>query len=529
MKKAIPMADATLLFLITMLLVIVVGAPMQAASFSLGLIATEVVCIFLPAVLLLQGKKVNFSESLRLRWPGWKLAGMSVLLGVAVWSVDALLESVLVQVMGYTPGLPPAAFPKDVLGAVLVMLGMAVFAPICEEILFRGVLQRSFEARGTKFALVLTALLFAFYHMRFQGLLALLPVAFLLGYVLRRTGSLVAAMLVHFGNNFAAGLIMVFSSLRPGLSGSVNTVYMALLAASLPLLVLGLWALGRTKPLEDAVALEEPAQPQGFLRRYWPLGVAGGIYLVMAASEIIWGLFPGMLAVNRPLELGAMRLEQPVTLNYQVFNRFDEPVGSVTCSLNPDKGEAALQCTQTIKAYQSQRGGTTWASGAYMRSLDARWALADMSMVEVTDVKRSEDSSFTSVQVRKDSGQYTIAVTGTSTGTLTFNESLVDGFWMWQLTGLAFDTQGAQMAPFLWPTQWDESQFKSVIAQTSQPVVLLGGEPLALPAGNFTAWKVEVSREARLTAWYDEDTHLPVQWTDYFHTYKLTDIKTTVQ
>lgn len=525
MKKAIPMADATLLFLITMVLVIVLGASMQTASFSLGLIATEVVCIFLPAMLLLQGKKVNVRESLRLRWPGWQMAGLCVLLGIAVWSLDVLIDGVMAQILGYSIGLPPAAFPTDWSSAVLVMIGLAVAAPICEEILFRGVLQRSFEARGAKFALVMTALLFIFYHMRFQGLLALLPVALLLGYVLKCTGSLVATMLVHFGNNVIAGIMMVVASMRPDLSQQMGWFYLVLPVAGVPLLAYGLWVLRHNKPLEDTAAMEEPVQPEGFLRRYWPLGVAAGIYLVLAISEIIWGMFPGLLAFNRPLELGAMRLEKPIILEYKAFNRFDEPVGNVTCSLKPENGEAALECTQTIQAFNSTRNGTTWVSGAFMRSLQARWLLADMSLVDVRNTQRNEDRSFKTVHITKENEQYSIEVTGTSSSTLIFNEALVDEFWMWQLSGMAFDAQGAQLAPFIWPARWDETLQKSVISQTSQPVLLLGGEPLTLPAGNFTTWKVEVNQEDRLSAWYDAETHLPVQWTDYFFTYKLVSQK----
>ncbi len=59
--------------------------------------------------------------------------------------------------------------PKTPLQALLMFLATVVAAPICEEVLFRGYLLRAYERLGGRKALVAVALLFALFHLRFQG------------------------------------------------------------------------------------------------------------------------------------------------------------------------------------------------------------------------------------------------------------------------------------------------------------------------------------------------------------------------
>lgn len=53
MNKALPISQANILYLITMALVITVGSVFQFFSLAWGLVATEVLLILLPAVVLL--------------------------------------------------------------------------------------------------------------------------------------------------------------------------------------------------------------------------------------------------------------------------------------------------------------------------------------------------------------------------------------------------------------------------------------------------------------------------------------------
>ena len=207
MRKALTILKANDLYLVSMLLLVIVGALAQQVHFSLGLILTEILCIFLPAYAFLRWQKVEIKASTRLHWPGWGLALLSLLLGLAAWQVGAVLDGLLGQWLGYTPGVSPAALPQTTGQAILFFVALAIFPPLCEEFLFRGVLMRSWERKSARAALIAGAMLFALYHLRLQGLVGLLPVAFLLTYLVLRSNSLVSGVLAHFANNaLAAGV-----------------------------------------------------------------------------------------------------------------------------------------------------------------------------------------------------------------------------------------------------------------------------------------------------------------------------------
>jgi membrane protease YdiL (CAAX protease family) len=103
----------------------------------------------------------------------------------------------------------PAPVTFDTLYACLL-------TPVCEEWLFRGYLQSAFLGLGRRFwtANGLTSLLFLAPHLvgwSFKGVLAanalsvypltIFTLSLVLGFVRHRSGSLVASMLVHAGNN----------------------------------------------------------------------------------------------------------------------------------------------------------------------------------------------------------------------------------------------------------------------------------------------------------------------------------------
>jgi len=83
---------------------------------------------------------------------------------------------------------------------VSMFLYACLFAPVGEEILFRGLILRTMEPYGKKFAILVSAILFGVFH----GNLVQTPYAFAVGLVLGYTAveySIVWAMLLHMINN----------------------------------------------------------------------------------------------------------------------------------------------------------------------------------------------------------------------------------------------------------------------------------------------------------------------------------------
>lgn len=92
--------------------------------------------------------------------------------------------------------------PNNVLDQILIVIVVAITPAVCEEIFFRGFLQRSFELRYTKrMGAVLAAVLFAFMHMNPFGTVALFALGLYFGYAVYKTDSIFVAMLLHFLNN----------------------------------------------------------------------------------------------------------------------------------------------------------------------------------------------------------------------------------------------------------------------------------------------------------------------------------------
>ena len=98
-------------------------------------------------------------------------------------------------------------------GILFPLLVLALTPAICEELLFRGYLQRQLERMGGAAAgIVATGILFGFFHLRLSQILPLVVLGIYLAYITWRTKSLWPAVLVHFLHN---GFAIIYSRLLP--------------------------------------------------------------------------------------------------------------------------------------------------------------------------------------------------------------------------------------------------------------------------------------------------------------------------
>jgi membrane protease YdiL (CAAX protease family) len=82
-----------------------------------------------------------------------------------------------------------------------VILAIAVTPAICEEILFRGYVQRTLERTIGWKSVVVVGILFGLYHMQPLGLLTLSGLGLVFGYFYYASNSLFPGMAAHFTNN----------------------------------------------------------------------------------------------------------------------------------------------------------------------------------------------------------------------------------------------------------------------------------------------------------------------------------------
>lgn len=115
------------------------------------------------------------------------------------------------------------AFDGQQLGAVAavtVFLVVWLVAPVCEEVLYRGVLWRAMEHwRWNRWVIfIVTTLVFSVAHLEFLRTPLLIVVSVPVGLARMITGNLVGSIVAHQVNNFlpAAGLLLTITQLTPG-------------------------------------------------------------------------------------------------------------------------------------------------------------------------------------------------------------------------------------------------------------------------------------------------------------------------
>jgi len=193
------------------------------------LIANTVGQVFglaLPALLLATLHSSRKAAFLRFRSVPWTLLIQAV--------VGLLLLYPIVQWFGqWSDGLP---WPESIrgfeqaqleliekvlsqdMGLLFTLSVLALTPAFCEELLFRGYVQRQAErSMGVAWGIVFSGVIFGLYHLRLTQALPLSLLGIYLAYLVWRTGSLWPAILVHFVNNAAAVFIGEYVKAKPEL------------------------------------------------------------------------------------------------------------------------------------------------------------------------------------------------------------------------------------------------------------------------------------------------------------------------
>ncbi len=499
MLKQLTISRANFLYLVSLLLVITLGSWMQSLSFTWGLIGTEIFCILLPALLFMRSRKLPLRASLRLTLPDWKMVVVCLILGSGAWMVASFLEAVFASILGYVPADAGAMLPKDSLQAGLLFLGFAIAAPICEEILFRGAIQGAYEAYRPRFAVVMVSLIFAFYHLRLTGLIPLLPVAFILCYVVWRSQSVVAGMVTHFANNSLAALVMISAGLTPGALLPVPS----LPAAGLGLLMIlgGMILLKRmtpNAPEQPAVELAPADRPRG-LKTYGALLLALAVYagfVTFASREalIITKIEP---AAKDPVAYADFRPTAPEQFTYQVYNRSEELVGQWICTMTPAGEEIQAECTLDQKAYQIQMGQSFFANGDENAALSARWSAADWRLLELTDAHTRNGGGGYSVQAVREgdllktavqTGELVQALDIPADALLPFEAGL-------RLRYAVLESGKNYLANAYEPLMYQEATQQNVPQLLPSVLKVNGKEKLSTALGVVETWRVTLNRD----------------------------------
>lgn len=210
------LTETGLLYSIVAFLLLSAGAYVQRKNFISGILITEFLVILLPPLIMLKLKKYNIPGVLRLKRVSFmnlfiifsmmlfSLWIVTILNLFNLWLIKAIFGRVLVSPLPITE--------TPLLVNVLLIGGSA---GVCEEVMFRGVIQRSFERVSVFWSILITGFLFGLFHMDFQKLLGTFLLGVLIGFIVYRTNSLYAGMFAHFTNNSLAVIISTLAGKLP--------------------------------------------------------------------------------------------------------------------------------------------------------------------------------------------------------------------------------------------------------------------------------------------------------------------------
>ncbi|MGI5916041.1 MAG: type II CAAX prenyl endopeptidase Rce1 family protein [Anaerolineae bacterium] len=484
------------------------------------LILNEALFVLLPTFIYLRWAKLPILQTVGWRWPGGRTALLSFFIGAGLYPAAIYLAYLFQMLLGYNLPEIPEMIPDTPIEAVLAFIALAVMAPICEEFLFRGVVQNAYAHRGPARTILFVGLIFVLFHLSLIQGLSIIPLALVLGFVYWRTDSLPASMLTHFGANLLAVLAMIGNVWF----GAVETTILSLPSVVIGLLVasLSLFLLSRTTHPDPTPAA--PAVTRGGLARNWPLLAALPICLGFFAAEIFAGRSPELLAT--PVVLDPLPWSEPQTWQYRITNVADEPVGHATCTLTPEADIVTLSCRQEQQGYEVRQGQSYWSSGPLAGERVVQWRRdTGAPLVDTADYEQYH------IAWSPGEGAIDVEVAYPGEAPQTWQEPLPplaqdtlitsEGSWPWQLSALSFETGAtarlAHLDPYTWrPATEDNGPVLQVVL-----VKIVGLEMLDTSAGPQKAWRVEVGE--REVAWYDSKVpHTLLRYFNGMETWEMT-------
>lgn len=209
---------------------------LDMANFIIGYLpclAADLIAIAIGLVLL----KPNFQEGVFAKpHTDAKFIGLSFLGALGAGNIGAIIYTIyssIITLLGGKFAVPEITAFSDPIAMTFLILYICILGPICEEIIFRGIILKSLERFGKMSAILISSILFALFHMNLVQLPGPFLIGLILGYITVESKSIYPAILIHILNNTFRGL--------PGL---FITEEASLLNMLLTLLTLGLYAAG---------------------------------------------------------------------------------------------------------------------------------------------------------------------------------------------------------------------------------------------------------------------------------------------
>ncbi|MCQ4023029.1 MULTISPECIES: CPBP family intramembrane glutamic endopeptidase [unclassified Ruminococcus] len=172
---------------------------------------------------------------------GWIAKWLLIAIGVIYLSgfLSNLLFTIIEGLTGVSLTAKEIAFDNSIFGVINTLVALPIFAPILEELLFRGTLFRNTQPLGEWFAVIITSLMFGLWHMNYTQLLFASVMGVFSCLLLIKTRSIIPSMLLHFIINSIGAvqsLCMMNLDVNMVSSGDINYI----ISHITPIMIIGL-------------------------------------------------------------------------------------------------------------------------------------------------------------------------------------------------------------------------------------------------------------------------------------------------
>tara|TARA_Y100000768_G_scaffold367879_1_gene331358 strand:- start:35 stop:835 length:801 start_codon:yes stop_codon:yes gene_type:complete len=169
--------------------------------------------MLVPLLYYINLKKAPLFSTIRLSPISYQIFLYTILfsLGLIIISdeLDRIMQ-VFIPAPDYITDLDQLLRPDTIVGFILLFIAVSIFAPIGEEILFRGFLQQFLEKhwKDTTKAILVTSLIFSAIHFNPYWFIQIYLLGIMLGFLTWKTNSVIPSIILHGLNNTMA---MLFS------------------------------------------------------------------------------------------------------------------------------------------------------------------------------------------------------------------------------------------------------------------------------------------------------------------------------
>ena len=182
-----------------------IGYLILTIFLDLGLILTYV--FFSRKTSVKQTVKIKFGKTIL-------YIGLSVCALLILSPIVNCFDSLLVNLNWK---LNTLSYPLNTVNYLISILSLCILPAIAEELVFRGLILNGLKSKGKFFSVIITALLFAIFHMSMDQFVYPLLFGLLLSVIMYYENNILYCIIIHFTNNFVsltlsfAGINLLFN------------------------------------------------------------------------------------------------------------------------------------------------------------------------------------------------------------------------------------------------------------------------------------------------------------------------------